>query len=303
MNSESTIQNAITVRVPGSTSNLGSGFDTLGLALRVYNWVRLTPSPLPDTAIHVTSSVSPEARSGTLAMISETARYFFDKTGTSPIGFAIDVRGDVPVARGLGSSTTVQLGCLVALNECCNTHLDRQALFEMVCHLEGHPDNAAPAVFGGFTVAGPVDNHFPVVRFPSPPRLRFVAVIPDHEVKTSDARKLLPDKYSRQDLVHSLNRTALVTAALAAGKTELLRGLFDDRVHQPYRKAVNPLLEPILETAMGVGAIGGWLSGSGSTVICITDQDTDTLAATLRTAFPTAQILVLGADRRGFQIE
>jgi homoserine kinase len=292
--------NQVTLKIPGTTSNLGSGFDTLGLALRLYN--RITLMRTTGSDVELTTPIAPEARDGALAMLRETARLFFERTGTAHIGFSIGITGDVPVARGLGSSTTVQLGCLAGLNALAATGLDRQDLFEMVHALEGHPDNAAPAVFGGFTVAGSVGETVRVIQFPMPTTLKFVTVIPDFEVKTQQARNCLPTTYSRADLVHSINRATLITAALAGGEFDKLRDLFDDRVHQPYRALLNPHLSEVVETARRAGALGGWLSGSGSTVICLATGDAQPVFEAAQSLNPMWKVSTLLADNNGYEV-
>ena len=290
----------MTVRVPGTTSNLGSGFDTLGLALQLYN--RVTVLPRSQRGAGIVSPIADDAREGATTMVSDAARLFFRRTGKPSFGFNISITGDVPVARGLGSSTTVQLGLLVALNELSGAGLDRHGIFELVNVLEGHPDNAAPATFGGFTVAGPVGRSTRVLRFPVPRQARFITLIPDFEVRTADARRLLPAQYPKADLVHSLNRVALVSAALATGQLEALRDLFDDRVHQTHRTPLIPQLPKVVAAGVKAGAIGGWLSGSGSTIMCLTTRDTEAVAVAMLRQIPGGQVQVLKPDVSGYQL-
>jgi homoserine kinase len=291
----------MTIRVPGTTSNLGSGFDTLGLALRLYN--RVTVLPRSRRGAEITSQIDGDAREGATRMVSDAARYFFRRTRKPAFGFTIAIEGEVPVARGLGSSTTVQLGLLAALNELSGAGLDRHGVFELVNVLEGHPDNAAPATFGGFTVAGPVGKSTRVLRFNVPAKARFITLIPDFEVRTADARRLLPAEYPKADLIHSLNRVALVTAALATGQLEALQGLFDDRVHQSHRTPLIPQLPKVVEAGVRAGAIGGWLSGSGSTIMCITLRNAEEVANAMLRQIPAGTVHVLHPDSSGYRIE
>ncbi len=176
-------------------------------------------------------------------------------------------------------------------------------MFELVNVLEGHPDNCAPATFGGFTVAGPVGKSVRVLRFPVPREARFVTLVPDFEVKTSDARRLLPAEYPKADLVHSLNRVALVSAAFASGNLEALRGLFDDRVHQPYRTPLIPQLPKVIQAGVKAGAVGGWLSGSGSTVMCLALENAEAVAQAMLRPLPGSQIHILAADPAGYRVQ
>jgi homoserine kinase len=142
-----------------------------------------------------------------------------------------------------------------------------------------------------------------VVRFKVPAAARFVTLIPRFEVKTSDARRLLPAQYSKADLVHSLNRVALVTAAFASGELESLRGLFDDRVHQPYRAPLVPGLDAVIAAGVRAGAIGGWLSGSGSTIMCLVLDHADAVAAAMHSKLKDSDVRILAPDSAGCVVE
>ncbi|HTH46221.1 MAG TPA: homoserine kinase, partial [Candidatus Limnocylindria bacterium] len=229
-----------TVRVPATTANLGPGFDTLGLALRLYNNATVTRSA--KRGVNIVSPISEDARAGATAMLTEAAKLYFKRAKLPAFGFDIALTGNVPIARGLGSSVTARLGCVGALNVLGGEPLDRQQLFQLVTELEGHPDNAAPAIFGGFTAATMIGREARAVRFAVPPKATFVTLIPDFEVSTPEARKLVPQQFSKADTVHCLTRVAVITAAFASGDLTALRGCFDDRIHQPYREALIPQL-------------------------------------------------------------
>jgi homoserine kinase len=288
-----------TVRVPATTANLGPGFDTLGVALQLYNHVRLSPNG--TSAMRLVSAIDDAARLGAATMIDEAADLFFKCCAARRFGCDVSLAGDVPPARGLGSSVTVRLGVVAGLNALANAGLSRQQFLDIVTTLEGHPDNAAPATFGGFTAAGRVDDVVRCLAFPVPPRARFVALIPRFEVKTHEARTLVPDSISRVDTVHNLNRAALVTAAFAAGNLNALRGLFEDRIHQPYRRKLIPQLHAVIRAGECAGAVGGWLSGSGSTIICLTQRHAREVGRAMQLELPDSDIRILHADARGVQ--
>lgn len=293
-----------TVRVPATTANLGPGFDCLGLALKLYNRVRVTRTAAAGVVI--TSPLPEAARAGATALLSDAAATFFQRAKKTPFGFEISITGDVPLARGLGSSVTVRLGCVAALNALLGEPLDRAALLEVVTQLEGHPDNGAPAVYGGFTAAGMVGQEVRVQRFPVSLRARFVTLIPSFEVPTPEARKLVPQQFSKADTVHSLGRSALITGAFASGDLEQLRGLFDDRLHQPYRAQLIPQLNAVIAAGESAGAVGGWLSGSGSTIICLVTKGPSVakkVASAMLRALPGSEVHLLAADARGHAIE
>ena len=294
------LMTSATVRIPGTTANLGSGFDTLGLAVALYN--RATVRRRDDRRVEITSPIAEDARAGALAMLEEAAAAFFKKTRAQRFGVDLHLAGDVPIARGLGSSVTARLGCVAGLNALAGSPLDRQGLLEVVAALEGHPDNAAPAVFGGFTAAGFVGSEVRCIRVPLLSRIRLVTLIPHFEVSTPEARKRVPQTFSKADTIHILNRASLVTAAFATGRLESLRGCFDDRIHQPYRAALIPGMDAILAAGVKAGAIGGWLSGSGSTLMCLALDNPEAIATAMQRKMPKAAVHILKPDNAGLKV-
>jgi homoserine kinase len=222
----------ITVRVPGSTSNCGSGFDTLGLALTLYNRVTLTRAaglvPAPERP----------ADGRARAMVAETAALFFQTAGRPPAGFRYRIEGDVPSARGLGSSVTVIAGVLAALDALHGTGWTRHQLVALATQLEGHPDNASAGILGGFCVSrcDPATGAYrDTVRIEVPAALAFVVVSPETELLTKESRGLLPTTVPFFDAVKSINSAAFLTAAFATGNFEKLRQVGGDFMHEPYR--------------------------------------------------------------------
>jgi homoserine kinase len=274
----------ITVRVPATTSNLGPGFDCLGVALQLYNFV--------------TVARAREIEAG--AMARQAAHQFFRAADCEPFGFRCTVEGEVPRSRGLGSSVTIRLGVLHALNALLEHSLKRPQIFGLCAELEGHPDNAAPAEFGGFVVARR-DQH---QRFPVDPRLSFVLLIPGFEVRTAEARSVLPDEVDRMRAVESCGNACAITAAFASGSYENLRGLWQDYLHQPFRAKFVPFLDRVIAAGESAGALGGFLSGSGSTVACVTLRAPEEIAAAMRVAsgLDDAETRVTRADNDGARI-
>ena len=219
----------VIIRVPASTSNLGPGFDCLGVALRLYNSV---------TAMRGGKNALPP-------IVDEAASLFFKQSRVRAFPFSCMIKGDVPPSRGLGGSVTVRLGLLHALNELCDRPLDRLSIFQLCAQLEGHPDNAAPASFGGFTVA----RNGAVTRFEVSPRLYFVLLIPKLEVATANARKVLPSKIDRTAAVESCANACAITAAFASRAYENLGGAFADHLHQPFRQKLIPFLPRVIAAA------------------------------------------------------
>ncbi len=272
---------SVITRVPASTANLGPGYDCLGIALGLANEV---------TVRRADASEQP-------GIVADAARAFFATAKVEPFGFAWEISGEVPQSRGLGSSVTVRLGLLSGLNVLAKHPLDRTQLFEICATLEGHPDNAAPAAFGGFTVARAGAE---TLRCEVAPELRFVLLIPDFEVATPEARKVLPDSLPRRDAVMSTANACRITAAFLQKRYDLLRGCFADGLHQPYREPLIPFLTRAIAAGEKAGAIGGFLSGSGSTICCLTlDREEDVATAMLETAPPGTHVVVTTADNTG----
>ncbi len=277
----------ISVQVPASTTNLGPGFDCQGIALRLWNRITVEVEqddrPVPE-------------------MVSQAADLFFQHTGHPRLPFSFTVKGDVPQARGLGSSVTLRLGILLALDRITQSGLSKEAICGLCAELEGHPDNAAAALFGGFTIVTKTKAR--VARFDVDPALTFVLFIPDFEVKTSDARTVVPANFSRQEVVENLGNASLIAAAFASREYGHLRNAFVDRLHQPYRERFVPFLSRLLQAAAEAGALGGFLSGSGSTIACLTLADGQELASALKAAAPDehAKILIVSADNNGARI-
>ena len=236
-------------------------------------------------------------------MMRAAGEMFFAATKRKPFAFSCVIKGNIPPARGLGASVTVRLGVLHGLNELSGRPLDRHQIFELCAELEGHPDNAAPASFGGFTVAK--NSASPTFqRFDVSPRLYFVLLIHEFEIATEQARKGLPAKISRLAAVASCANACAITAAFASRDYEKLRGAFGDRLHQPFRKKLIPFFDKVVAAAEKAGALGAFLSGSGSTIAAITLQDRDKIAKAMRAACRTrASTLITTADNHGVQIK
>jgi homoserine kinase len=274
-----------TIRVPATTANLGPGFDCLGIALALANHVTVQRSDAPPAE----------------GMAAEAARLFWQASGLGAFPFTWSIQGEVPRSRGLGSSVTVRLGLLHGLNELAGRPLGARRLFELCAELEGHPDNAAPAAFGGFAVskAGVMPITAPVDE-----ALRFVLLIPDFEVATPEARRVLPATLDRRRAVESCVNACRITAAFLTRDYTALRGAFADHLHQPHREPLIPFLSKVIAAGEAAGALGGWLSGSGSTICCLTREAPERVAAAMLAAAeaPGAKAIITAADNTGVQM-
>jgi homoserine kinase len=255
-----------TIQIPATTANLGPGYDCLGIALNLHN--RVTVERADDDIPELTP------------MANEAAAAFFGTAGMAPFGFHCHIDGEVPRSRGLGSSVTVRLGLIHGLNRLTGAPLGEQRLFEICAALEGHPDNAAPGAFGGFVVSGPGSYQ----RFEVEERLEFVLLIPPFEVETPDARRVLPAHVDRLAAVRSCGNACRITAAFATRRYEALRGAFGDGLHQPFREALVPFLPKVIAAGESAGALGGFLSGSGSTICCVTLENGEEVARAMQRA-------------------
>ena len=283
---------SVTTRVPATTANLGPGYDCLGIALGLANRITVNRAPLPPTR----SKNGPHPGD---AMAAEAAEHFFRKSGLTEFSFSWSIEGEVPPSRGLGSSVTVRLGLLSGLNALAGAPLSKSALFELCATLEGHPDNAAPAAFGGFTVAGGAGT----ARFEVGPELSFVLLIPDFEVSTPAARAVLPGQVEHSAAVLSCSNACRITAAFASRNYALLPGAFADGLHQPFRRALIPFLPEVIAAGEKAGALGGFLSGSGSTICCVTTSAPEAVASAMSGAAPGShRIVITHADNSGASI-
>jgi homoserine kinase len=276
---------SVQVRVPATTANLGPGFDSLGIALQIHN----------TTTVTLGKGDAP----GPMAL--EAAEAFFAATGIKPRAFHWSVEGGVPRSRGLGSSVTVRLGILAGLNALAGKPLSRHRLFELCAGLEGHPDNAAPGVFGGFCIA---PKHGAVQRHTVSQELAFAILIPAMELETKSARAVLPDSVPLGLAAVNAGQSAAIAAAFATRDYRKLKGCFVDHLHQPHRARLLPFLEPVIEAACRAGALGGWLSGAGSSIACVSLSDPARVARAMIAAsgLDEACAIVVRADNSGLRI-
>lgn len=295
----------ITVRVPGSTSNCGAGFDTLGLALSLYNRVTLTRSD--GAGVVPARPADRRAQS----MVEEVAGRFFAAAGQPAFGFSYQITGDVPLARGLGSSVTVLAGVAAGLNALAAAGWSRHQLTALVTELEGHPDNASAGILGGFCVSrcDPGSGaYLNTVRFAVPPELSFVVVSPSLEIATKESRGALPASLPYFDAVRSINSAAYLTAAFASGDYERLREAGGDFMHEPYRLPLIRGGAEAIAAGRAAGGLTGWLSGSGSSILCVArTPDGPAVSRAMESAFSQAGVAaesrILTAENEGLRLE
>lgn len=254
---------SVTVRVPATSANMGPGFDTLGVALSLYNTLTFTRSDTPS----VTGCDTRFAGGDNLAL--RAFRATCTHVGVIPPAVALHIRADVPASRGLGSSATMIVGGILGADRLLQLGLTDREHFRLATAMEGHPDNVAPALYGGCT-ASLLDGEEPyTARIPVHPAYRFCAFIPDFETGTRQARAVLPDSVPRADAVYNVAHVATLLPALAAGNDRLLSLSLSDRLHESYRRTLIPGFDRVKREAFAAGAVAFFLSGSGSTLMAI----------------------------------
>lgn len=290
----------IRISVPATSANLGIGYDTLGMAVSLYSHFTF------ERADELTITGCPEEfrNANNLAYVSLVDA--LAEWGEEPFGVSIDIQTEVPVARGLGSSSTCVVAGIMAAAALTGHTVTREELVAMATRVEGHPDNVAPAILGAAVCSFTPDGRLPrCLRYEVSDRLRFVTVIPPYEVHTSEARKVVPQEVPLSTAVWQMGRVAGLTRGLETGDASLIADANDDRLQEPYRRALIPDYEAIRETCLAGGAKTMWISGSGSTLMAVTD---DTIVAKflqvrLKERFPECETHILTCDTSGAQIE
>ena len=254
----------VTVRVPATTANLGPGFDAFGCALSLYTDVTFEEM---ESGLEITGC--DEAYTGPDNMAYTAYCAVLESLSEEIRGVKIHIDAHIPVCRGLGSSAALLVAGAIGANVLRGNKLSTQGLLNITNAMEGHPDNLAPAFFGGLT-ASMVDNGLPVcVSFPLHPDWEFLALVPDFDMPTPLARAVLPTEFSRADAVYNIAHGALVLKALELGDEKLLRNAMQDRIHQNYRKKMIRDYDKIEALVRTTGA-AFCLSGAGPTLLCIT---------------------------------
>ena len=257
----------VTIRVPATTANLGPGFDAFGCALSLYTDVTFEET---ECGLEITGCDEAYTGPDNLAYVSYCA--VLASLSEEVRGVKIHIDAHIPICRGLGSSAALLVAGAMGANVLRGNRLSTQGLLNITNAMEGHPDNLAPAFYGGLT-ASMVDNGLPVtVNFPLHPDWEFLALVPDFNLATSKARSVLPSQLDRADAIYNISHGALVLKALELGDEKLLRTAMQDRIHQPYRKSLIQDYDQIEALVRTTGA-AFCLSGAGPTLLCITQDE------------------------------
>lgn len=297
----------IHIQIPATSANMGPGFDSIGVALQLYNhiWVEEIAE---GVEIEVKREQAIPVPRNEENLIYQTMKYLYDQKGLKMPGVRIIQEDYIPMVRGLGSSAACIVGGVMAANELAGRPCTREELAQMAAKLEGHPDNSNPAIFGSMVVGALEENSMNYVRLPLPEDLLFAIMVPDFPVSTEKSRGVLPKEYSRADVVYNVSRAALLVASVMSGKTENLAMAMKDKIHQPYRKVLIDGMEEIFAQAEQFGAVACYLSGAGSTLMAMVtkaqaERFEREMSAYLRTLPHNWELTLLQPDLDGVKIK
>jgi len=313
----------VKVRVPATTANLGPGFDVLAIALRLYNTVEMevgTAKSGKKLQVDIVGEGEDNLPRDRRNVVYRAAKVVFDKFHFRPYSLCIKLWNRIPLASGLGSSAAARIGGLVGANRLCGERLSSQQILNLAAEMEGHADNVSAAMMGGLVVSCVFSSRgrkgwreqkrIEVVKLNPPENLSCVVCIPNFQILTSRARKILPKTVKLEQAVFTSSRVAMLLAALTRKRYELLGMAMEDRLHQPYRKRLVKGMYTVFEQALKAGALGVSLSGAGPSIFAFAKASppwrAEKVGKAMREAFGRYEIesryLVLGIDREGTKI-
>jgi len=304
-------ERTIRVRVPATSANLGPGFDALGIACTLYNEMTLTLMHEPGLEISVRGEGASHIPGDERNIVWKSVQYLLHKADCAEAfkGAKIHMSNRIPLSRGLGSSATAIVAGLKAANASLGNPFNRHELLQFATDIEGHPDNVAPAIYGGFTVNTVTDGHVECFSFLPRIFLRLVVMVPDFYLSTKSARQVLPSEVPMKDAIFNISHASMLPAALARGSERHLENAFEDALHQNYRAPLIPGMFDVFAAAKKAGAYGAALSGAGPCLIAFVPDDRKcikSVAAAMGEAFREYNIesrpLFLGLDTRGARI-
>ncbi len=274
----------ISVKVPATTANIGSGFDCLGMALPLYNTITIEETVLPGTGIEINVLNDNASEDDLLtehipldenSIIYKAVELLYNSIGQTPSELKITVQSQIPIARGLGSSASVIVGGLLAANELLGRPADEVALLSIATEVEGHPDNVTPAIVGGLVLSSQEDDGTILYRkLDWPEEWAITVCVPDYELSTDISRSVLPKEVPMEDAVFNAKRLGMFIEAVNTKDTDLMKYALQDRLHQPYRMKLVPGLEQIIENLKHEeNVIGCVLSGAGPSILIISHKN------------------------------
>lgn len=259
----------IKIRIPATSANIGPGFDSIGLAVNFYNEVTMEE----HDGLHIESQDGVAVPTDETNLVYSTAKRLYEMCGVTFRGLKIGQVNNIPFARGLGSSSACIIGGLKGANCLMGNPVSDVELINIAAGIEGHPDNTTPALTGGLVTSVLAGSRVYYVKQEIKNDLQFVALIPDFELKTSEARAVLPNEIARRDGVFNLSRAALMSVSLYSGNYQNLRVAAEDRIHQPYRLGLIKGGMEAMEACYNHGAYAAFISGAGSTIMAIVSAE------------------------------
>ncbi len=292
----------IKVRVPATSANLGPGFDSMGLALGLYNYVTVEETD-GGLVIDIPDETGKFLAKDERNLVYRSMMTVFHKVGYPVKGLHLTLENNIRVTRGLGSSSAGIVSGLVAANTMSGNQLSMEDLLYLATELEGHADNVTPALLGGFTVAVKQRSRIQYVKTEVKDDLRFAAFIPDFYLQTKKARGILPHSVTMRDAVYNTGHSALLAASIMTGKYENIRTAVGDKLHQRYRKRLVPKMDEMFRNCYDNGALGVYLSGAGPTIVAIVHRDNEgfeeKMKQVLLAQMPDWSLEMLSADNTG----
>ena len=299
--------------IPASTSNLGASFDAVGLALALYLRVTVEEAAA-GFVINPTGEGAATVERGEANLIARVARFVAERRGREISGARLTVTSEIPLARGLGSSSSAIIAGISVYETLAGERLSDEEIFRYALHFEGHGDNLAPSLSGGLVVAcvvaGDAHPSLATVKRAWPEEVKIVLAVPDYEMNTAEMRRALPQAVSLADAVFNVQRAALLQAVISERRFELLHEALRDRLHQPYRAPYGPGLDEVLklndETGAHPGLLGVAISGAGSTLMAFANDRFAEIAALLEQRLACAGVqartFAVAVDNRGRQV-
>ncbi len=241
----------------------------MGMALCIQNEIQVGAGDAQQPTVRIEGQGEDTLPRDTSNLAYRAYSRLLEEAGVSLPAPVITCRNEIPLERGLGSSAAAIVGGMVAANHLAGNPMTKREILSLAVELEGHPDNVAPALLGGIQIVAQGADGIITSSAPLPPDLRVALFIPEASISTAEARAVMPDVAPMQDALFNVGRTALLVNAFATGRLEDLRAATEDRLHQPYRSHLLPAMRLIIAEAMKGGALGAFVSGSGSTVLAL----------------------------------
>jgi homoserine kinase len=297
---------SVAIAVPATTANIGPGFDCLGAALTLYNSFTFSLLDSSQNSVSITAIGAEAARvktdSSNLAYQAFIKLYHQIDQPVPPV--KIDIQLGVPLARGLGSSATAIAAGLMGANTFAGLPLSLEAIVKLAVDIEGHPDNVVPALMGGCRLAATDGSEWQICEIPWHPSIAAIVAIPNFELSTAEARRVLPSHYSRADAIFNTAHLGLLLRGLETGTASWLQAALHDRIHQPYRQALIPGYEAVQQAALTAGAYGLVISGAGPTLLALAEvSQAETVRSEIAAAWTSqaidAIVQVLKLDHQG----